>query len=594
MMTVHEIISDLSRKGARIEVQQEELKINIAKELMTAEVYAFIRKNKPDFIAYIKERNLPLQPAPVKEHYATTSTQRRLYFLHAFDNSSLAYNLPQLVKLEGNLDRAQLANAFQKLVQFHESLRTSFALVEEQLVQKIAKHVDFELEILTVEDTIEDTVRRFVRPFDLQEAPLMRAGLVELTPEEHLLIVDMHHIITDGISQSVLMKDFMRLYTGESLPEMPLQYKDYAEWESKQLLQRNGARDFWIKAFSEDLPVLDLPTDFKRPAVKSYDGNSIDFKINKEQTKALKAIAREERTTMFNLVLSVFNILISRLTNSEDVIIGTTSSGRQHADLENLIGMFVNTIPLRNAVSGAVSFRSFLREVNLQTLVCLDNQAYSYDELLNEIPIERDTSRNPLFDIMFVYLNFEEPELRLPGLVLRPYEKNQQSSQFDLSLIAYEADGQLHLTFEYASALFKLASMERFIGYFQNIVAAVAEDADRKICDIELLPPSEKAQLLQLNHYTENTYPKEETIVSLFQKQVTQTPQNIAIYCDGESLTYKELDLLSDRVAAYLQEVQGVTAGNLVGLMLERGKYLLPCILGILKTGAAYVPIDSQ
>ncbi|MBA4058275.1 MAG: non-ribosomal peptide synthetase, partial [Marivirga sp.] len=373
-----------------------------------------------------------------------------MYFLYEFDKASLAYNMSQLVKLEGDLDLHRLTNAFKNLISRHESLRTSFEMTNGIPVQRIHEVVDFIVEwhegnICEAPSIIDN----FVRPFDLSIAPLVRVGLLKLSGRSHLLMVDMHHIITDGVSQGMLIKDFMALYNLESLPAIHIHYKDYAEWQqnSMQRDRLDAQRQFWKQEFSKEVSVLNLPTDFQRPLVKGYRGGNKTFLLREEEMKRLKALSEAVGATMFMTVLSIFNVLLSKLSNQEDITIGTPVAGRDHADFESIIGMFVNTLALRNFPKGELSFREFLSDVKTKTLSCFGNQSYQYEELIEELNIPRDTSRNPLVDVAFNFLNFEQEELSIPGLRLQPYGAHHTISKFDLTLTATESKGELQLNF---------------------------------------------------------------------------------------------------------------------------------------------------
>jgi amino acid adenylation domain-containing protein len=600
---MEKLIYKLKQNKVKVNVVNNNLELNFPKDFAADDILNEVRKNKQELTAYIKKMTKgatsfkAIEPGTAKDYYVLSSSQKRLYFLYEFDVKSMAYNMPQLVRLEGSIDKSRLRNAFNRLILRHESLRTSFAVVDEEPVQKIAESIDFELEQFDVpESEVEQVLKKFIRPFDLSQAPLIRVGLIKLSDMEHILMVDMHHIITDGVSDGILVNDFMALYKDEVLPDLYLQYRDYAEWQQseEQQAEMEKQKDFWLNLFAEDTTTIDLPTDFKRPVIKSHEGSSVGFGLDLEKTSKLRLITEQSGSTMFMTILSIYYILLSKLTNQEDIVIGTPVAGRQHADLENIIGMFVNTLPLRNHPKGNMSFKEFLATVKSDTLACLDNQAYQYEALLDELKVERDTSRNPLFEVMFSYQNFEESELSMPDLRLSSYNSSHSVSKFDISLTAAENDEQIFLTFEYSTELFKRETIDRFITYFQKIVATVVEDIDKKIGEIEILSNREKHQLLKEFNTTESEYPKHETILSLFEIQVGRTPENIALRYDNKTITYQELNEKACSLGSYLRRSKRVEVGDLVGIMLEREEYLIPSIFGILKSGCAYVPIDPN
>ncbi|MBL6446728.1 hypothetical protein JMN32_10420, partial [Fulvivirga sp. 29W222] len=342
--------------------------------------------------------HLAITKAPEKEYYALSAAQRRLYFLYEFNKTSLAYNMPQIVRFKGGLDKEQLQKAFERLITRHESLRTSFIVIDDEPQQKIQDSVAFSLEHYQAsEKELPEVIKAFVRPFDLNQGPLIRVGLIESTEEgvtDQVLMVDIHHIITDGISQKVLVSDFMTLYNGDTLPPLELQYKDYAEWQQSEGQQERKARqkDFWKEVFTDEVHKLDLPTDYPRPRVMDNKGEVLGFELSKDQSRELMAIAETHGITIFMVMLSVYNILLAKLGNQEDIVIGTPVAGRQHADLEGMIGMFVNTLCLRNRPKGEVRYNDFLSELKTRSLEAFENQAYPYEELVDDLKIERDTS----------------------------------------------------------------------------------------------------------------------------------------------------------------------------------------------------------
>lgn len=548
---------------------------------------------------YIKTLNKyyysSLKKAEPKNYFRLSSAQLRLYFLYEFNKASLVYNMLQFLKLTGNIHKERINNAFKKLISRHESLRTCFEIVNDEPVQKISEQINFDIEYIQAsENSIQSIIEKFVKPFDLKNSPLLRVCLVEITQQEFIMIVDMHHIITDGVSNGILIKDFMTLYNNEELPELVLQYKDYAEWQQSNEQQKEIAKqqEFWLNEFAEDVETLDLPIDFPRPAIKDFKGGTINFNIDKNETSKIKHIAKNEGTTLFTVILSFYNILLSKLGNNEDIVIGVPTAGRQHSDLENMIGMFVNTITLRNSPKGDLSYVEFLSAVKSKTLECFDNQSYQFEDLIDLLKVKRDTSRNPLFDVMFSFQNYEQSILEIPDLIVSMYQLERTVSRFDLTLMAIEKDNQILFSFDYSTALFKRDTIERFVTYFKNIISSTINDLNIKISDIEVITEKEECQILIDFNNTKKNYPDEKSIITLFDEQVVKTPEKIALNFGSETVTYKELNNKSERIASYLHNSKNIGVGDLVGVFLEREEYLISSILGTLKAGAAYVPID--
>ncbi|HLP60961.1 MAG TPA: condensation domain-containing protein, partial [Candidatus Deferrimicrobium sp.] len=516
---------------------------------------------------------------------------------------STAYNMPEIIPLAVGSDWEKMAGAFKKLIVRHESLRTSFHMMNEVLIQKIHDQVEFEIDKSFAELFQKRLIKSYIRPFDLSHAPLLRVGLIKNNAGSNLLLVDMHHIISDGVSHEILVKDFQALYNEEKIPSLRLQYKDFSEWQNseseKENLKRQG--EFWEKEFAGEIPVLELPVDYPRPLLQSFEGNSIDFEIAIEETRALNTVAQQQGATLFMMLTAVFNILLAKLSGQEEIVVGTPVAGRRHGDLEKIIGMFVNTLALRNYPSGSPTFKEFLRDVKERLLLVFENQEYPFEELVDKLSLPRDIGRNPLFDVMIVLQNMnigstEQAKATVQADSMKGYQNIAQAAQFDLSLTAMEGSRGLFLYFEYCTKLFKKETIDRFIYYFKKIAALVVQNPDLKIKDIEIISDEEKKQLVVEFNQTAAAYPQDKTIQQLFAEQVERTPDSIALVgadprvCP-DYLTYRQLNEQSAQLASVLIE-KGVLADNIVAIMMERSIEMITGILGILKSGGAYLPID--
>ena len=541
-----------------------------------------------------KSEYSPIQKVLEKDHYELSSAQKRLYFLYEFDKDSLAYNLPYAIKIEGDLDKERLNNAFKRLIDRHEGLRTSFEVIDGEVVQKISKNIEFDIEYFQAkEEDAQQIIETFISPFNLNKAPLIRVGLIEMSPEENVLMIDIHHIITDGVSEAIFSKDLISLYNQEELKELTIQYKDYAEWQQGEEYQSSLSKqkEFWLNEFSEQSHNLELPFDFVRPKIKGNEGSKIDFRISKEETQWLKSISEDEGVTMFMVLLAVYNILFAKLSNQEDITIGSPIAGRQQLDLEKVFGLFVNTLPLRNYPKDELSFKEFLLDLKSRLLSSIDNQGYQYEDLINELKLERDASRNPLFDNVFVLQNFEGEELEIPGLVFKPFNVNHSFSKFDIVLLAAESEDQIFFRFEYSTSLYKQETIERFIGYFKNIINQIGLDVNKKIADIKILSKEEKDEVLSNLNNAGVDYPSNKTVIDLFNEQVKRNANNTALKLGEKEISYKQLDELSTRLAVVLQE-RGISSDDVVGLLTDRSIETIIGIIAILKAGGAYLPID--
>jgi len=433
-----------------------------------------------------------IQNVEKKDYYPLSPAQQRLYVLQQMNLEGRGYNMSVIVRLEGKLNNNKLEAAFQKLIQRHENLRTSFQLNFGEPVQRIHSTVTIFIENFTVEKSIEkeeqekDIVKNFSRPFDLNHPPLMRVGLVKIEVENHLLMVEIHHIISDGISLGLLIDDFISLYKGDELPLLKLAYKDYVAWlnSERKLENLEQQEAYWLKIFESPPSPIDLQPDYERPAVKSFDGNRLDFEIERETLVELNTLAQEEEVTLFMLILAFYNVLLGRLSGIEDIVIGIPSADRPHDDLGPVIGMMVNTLALRNFPKGDSSFVEFLRDIRRNTLNAFENQDYQFETLVKRLGIEKRTDRNPLFDVFFVFQNLSGKAVQLEDLKIAPFNHIQPTSQFDLRFICTDAQNKLYCSFEYCTKLFKREKVERFISYFNDIIKNILKNRKILLKDI--------------------------------------------------------------------------------------------------------------
>ncbi|SDG58787.1 Phosphopantetheine attachment site, partial [Paenibacillus sp. cl6col] len=428
--------------------------------------------------------------AEEQEYYPLSSAQLRLYIMSQLEGSELSYNMPGMLVLEGQLNRDQFQTAFLKLIARHETLRTGFEMVDGEPMQRIHRNTEFAIDYRQVsEDEVPEMIGQFIRPFDLEHPPLLRVGLFEVGQDRHILVFDMHHIISDGASMSNLVDEFTRLYANEERPPLRIQYKDYAVWQqaSENLERLKHQEDYWMSMLQGDLPNTELPLDYDRAAVRSFEGEQIEFEINPVVTGQLNQLASNHECTLYMVLMSAYQILLSKYCGQEDIIVGTPVAGRNHADLEPLIGMFVNTLAIRNRPQGDKTFQSFLAEVKESTLGAFEHQEYPFEELIDLLKLQWETSRNPLFDTVFVLQNTEEREAGIGGLTISPYVTNDSvSAKFDLTLSVSEEDDGMKGSFLYASKLFKAAGIHRMMRDYLSILSQVCENPRIRIQDISI------------------------------------------------------------------------------------------------------------
>ncbi|WP_211234360.1 non-ribosomal peptide synthase/polyketide synthase, partial [Paenibacillus taiwanensis] len=529
-----------------------------------------------------------------QDWYPVSSAQKRLFILQQMEGAEQSYNMPAVLAMDGKLDREQLAAAFRKLIQRHDTLRTGFEMIDGEPVQKIYEHVAFEVDYWQVEEAqAEHIIRQFIRTFALDTPPLLRVGLIELAHDRHLLLFDMHHIISDGASIGILLDEFVALYSGKELAPLRIQYKDYAVWQQSIPVrsQLDGQRAYWQEVLSGELPVLQLSTDFTRPTFRSYEGDTYEFTIGVEKRDQLKQLAAETGTTLYMILMALYTVMLHKYTSQEDIIVGMPIAGRTHNDVQPLIGMFVNTLAIRNYPAGEKTFRSYLAEVQQTTLQAYEHQDYPFEELVDNIQVTRDVSRNPVFDTVFVLQNTEQGEWAIDGLRVTPQLTKHPVAKFDLTLQVEEGKAGLACSMEYATALYKQDTIERMSQHFSQLVDAVLLQPTARLDQLNMVTAQERIQLLQSFNDTDAEYPRDYTIHRLFEEQVERTPDAIALVAPDATLTYRALNEQANRLAWKLR-AQGVQADALVGIMAERTSSMLIGLLAILKAGGAYVPID--
>jgi amino acid adenylation domain-containing protein len=534
-----------------------------------------------------------------REFYVVSSAQRRLYILQQLEPASIAYNMPALMLLSGELERSRLEQTFRRLIRRHESLRTAFALVEGKPVQRIHDFVDFNIEY----HQPGGSPKHVLRPFDLSRAPLLRVGL---TPQEedHIMVVDMHHIISDGISIALMIKDLMALYAGQDLAELKIQYKDFSEWQAGagQSQSLREQESYWLKEFEGECPVLTLPLDYPRPIMQSFAGGRIPFELDAREVKDLKTLGLNREATLFMVLLALYYILLSKLSAQDDIVVGTPTAGRRHADVQPLIGMFVNTLPLRNYPVPEKSFEDFLAEVKQRLLSAFENQEYHFEDLVEGVAVNRDTGRNPIFDVLFTLDDiFNQdggiPEIELGNLTVKPYPFESRTTKFDLTLAGGNRDDRMVFRLEYCTKLFKAESVERFSGFFKRITSAVLANPKVKIAEIELISPAEKQQLLYEFNHPRQGRTVLKTIQRLFAGQAERRPDQTALIVPGPDsavfVSYGEVHRRSKRLA-HLLRAEGVKPESIVALMADPSAEVVIAVLSILRAGGAFLPIAAD
>ncbi len=550
----------------------------------------------------------PVVPVPRDEPLPLSFAQERLWFLDRLQPGSAFYNLASALRLSGALDAPALERALGEVVRRHEALRTTFAQAGGAPVQTIAPYAGFALPIEDLSaldaDAREGAVTRraseeAARAFDLAAGPLFRAVLLRVDRDDHVLLVAMHHAVSDGWSMNVLVRELSALYGAyadgwdAALPDLPVQYADYAVWQRAQLsgdaLERQLA--YWRERLGGAPELLDLPTDHPRPAVQAFRGAQVPVAFSGGLLERLKRLGQREGATLYMVLLGAFQVLLAKYAGTEDVVVGSPVAGRNRAETEGLIGFFVNTLVLRTGLQGDPHFREVLRRVRDVTLGAYEHQEIPFEKLVAELHPERSLGHAPLFQVMFSLNQAEPARAPLPGLRVQGMGVEQHATKFDLTLgLSVHAEG-IGGTLEYSTALFDRATMERMLGHLGRILEQVADDADLPLSRLEMLGADERARVVDAWNRTDAPYPADTCIHQLFEAQAVRTPDAVAAVHGHDALTYAQLNARANRLAHHLI---GLGAGPevRVGICLHRGLDLLVAMLAVLKAGGAYVPLD--
>ena len=555
-----------------------------------------VLKNLSEYISTLsKEKNInTITKSEKQEYYPLSSAQKRIYYASSMDNNSMLYNIAGGVILDKNLDNDKLQKCFNALINRHEILRTSFEIRENDIVQVINDNMNFELELNNANTgNINKIYADFVKPFDLSKAPLFRAQITKLENEKILLLVDMHHIIGDGISLNILIQELCELYNDNELSEKQIDYTDFTLWEKEQFEsdEFKKSKEYWLNQFKDEIPLLNMPTSNTRPSTQSFEGSNCYTKLSKETFEKIENTSKTLGITPYMLLLSCYYILLSKYTSQNDIVIGTPIVGRELPALYNILGMFVNTLALRNKVDSNSTFNNFVNAIKNNCLDAFKHQSYPFDMLVKDLNIKRDTSRNPLFDVMFVYQNNGYPEINFKDVKAEYFIPDNNISKFDLSLEIIPRDNECSLRFEYCTKLFDKEFIERMSIHYINILNAILENNEIKIADIDMLSEQERNQILYEFNDTKIDYPKDKTIISLFEEQVEKTPNNIAVVFENQKLTYRELNERANQLSNLLL-LNGIKPGSTVSILLPRSIETVVSMFAIMKLGCSFLIID--
>jgi aspartate racemase len=612
---VQELLSELRELDIRLWVEGDQLRYKAPKDALTPERLAQLLEHKAAILTFLQQAqmsegsDLPtITKVSRKDALPLSFAQQRLWFLDQLEPNSPFYNIPAAVRLQGDLNLEVLQQALDALVAHHEILRTNYISENGNPIQVITAPQSVELPINDLqqygEAQQETQLQKLLqqesqRPFNLASDLMLRGCLLQLAPQEHVLLLVMHHIASDGWSMGILWEQLTQLYqaflAGKPNPlfPLPVQYADYAVWQREWLTGEvlDKQLNYWQQQLAGGNPVLELPTDRPRPPVQTYRGASQSLTLPQNLSEGLQQLCRKEGVTLYMTLLAAFQTLLYRYSRQEDILVGSPIAGRNRAELEGLIGFFVNTLVLRTDLSGNPSFRQLLQRVRSVTLDAYAHQDLPFEKLVEQLQPERSLSYNPLFQVMFALENTPAQAGQLLGLTETPVPLETATAKFDLTLSVIEQKGEIVGCWEYNTDLFEAATIERMTLHFRTLLEGIVTNPEQPISHLPLLTADERQQLLVDWNDTYTEYPQDKCIHQLFEEQVERTPDAVAVVFEEEQLTYQELNNRANQLAHYLQQL-GVGPEVLVGICLERSLEMMVALLGILKAGGAYVPLD--
>ncbi|MCW3113675.1 MAG: amino acid adenylation domain protein, partial [Segetibacter sp.] len=549
----------------------------------------------------------PIEPQVRPEFIPLSYSQERLWFINQLEGS-LHYHVPAVLRLTGNLNKEALSYALRNVVNRHEVLRTVIKQHNEQGYQQVQEKDLWQLSLVEpprgVDDksVLQELIRSLIEaPFNLESDHMLRASLVILSDQEHLLVVAMHHIASDGWSLPIVVNEVTELYNSfvegyaPHLADLPIQYADFAIWQRNYLQGEllDNKLGYWINKL-KNLSPLDLLTDYTRAAVPGTKGGTITFGIDKDLSNQIKYFSQQQNSTLFMTLLSVFKVMLFRYIGQNDITIGTPIAGRQQQEIEGLIGFFVNTLALRTEVNGRATFLELLQQVRTTTLEAYEHQEVPFEKVVEAVAKDRDISRSPLFQVMFVLQNASETsQVRFGEVQVENEILPQTTSKFDITFSLSETTNGLKGSVEYSTELYNNRTIESIIEHYTQLLKSIVEHPGQAVSALQMLTAADEQKLLVEFNNSVVDYPTSKTVIELFEEQVDRTPATTAVVFEGKKLTYKELNERANQLARYLQG-KGVEEETLVAICIDRSIEMIVGLLGILKAGGAYVPIDPE
>jgi amino acid adenylation domain-containing protein len=607
---IGELLGRLRQEGIRIWLDGGRLRYRALRGAMTADRLAVLREREADIRRWLERRTVePIARIPDQASYETSAAQRRLWLLHQLHPDSAAYHVPLHQVLEGPLDRASLARALEGLVRRHETLRTTLVAAdgEPRQVVHAAAACPVEFQDLSGLADPEATARRLGRehaalPFDLERGPLLRVALLRLAERRHVLLFTVHHVVADGVSVGVIARDLARLYEADraggppALPPLPIQYRDFAAWQNRALAGERGRvhQEYWHAKLAGALPALDFVEDLPRPAVRGFRGREHVFEISADRAAALSELGRRRDASLFMVLVAALKALLHRHTGQRDIVIGTPSAGRVHADLEDQVGFYLNTLALRDAIEPDLPFERLLDRVRTTAGEAYEHEEYPFERLVDELGAARDASRFPVFDVMLILQNRMEDVLAFGGLEARPFFEHTGSSKLDLSLNVRQTGGGLTAGLEYDTALFLPERIRHLAGHFAVLVDGILADPATPVGRLPLLSADERRRVVHGFNQTRVDYPRADSVIELFEARAKATPGAPAAHHAGGTTSYGDLDAWANRLARHLRDRLGFGPAGTAVVAVPSGIDLLASLLAVLKLRGAAVLLEPS
>ncbi|MBS7256345.1 non-ribosomal peptide synthetase [Flavobacterium branchiicola] len=595
---------------------KEELEITVKQGKIPSELVEEIRAHKKDILEYLKSSEddtaNKIEKAPESDSYPLSSAQKSLWIVSQDPEASLAYNIPSYSVLKGLKNIDVLDQAIKAVIDRHEILRTVFKNNENgELRQFILNTADLNFKIDYVdfknESNAQAGISNYIKndtntPFDLEKGPLLRVAILEINEQEFCFYYNLHHIISDGWSNDILEKEFLAFYSvystksGINLPELNMQYKDYAVWESSLLASEKmeDYKKYWTEKLSGDLPRLNLPSNKQRPKFQTYNGHQFQTYISPDEVNKLREITQKEGGSLFMSVLSLIKILLYKYTNETDITIGFPMANRDNLNLQDQIGFYIRPLALRNHILPEETFAQFYKKLKDNTFLAFNNKEYPFPILVNDLKIKNDPGRSPIFDISLTFHNTSSENNTEIFNTSKISDLGSNKCKQDIEFHFKEIGNYLSFVLNYNPDVYDSDMVIQFMSHFKELVADLHSNPGKAIKDLNYLSTKEWATLIHEFNNTAGDSPKDKTLVDLFEIQVKETPDNEAVFFEGKSITYKELDVITDRLAVSLRTEHGIEKGDFVGVQLHRSEWYIISFLGILKAGAVYVPIDYE